>query len=160
MEILHTDMAGVETGLQLNVRTGFCWFNLEVNGSRMLRAWIMSLETELEYTFLHKQSETDSMSLDLVPGSPLNGQHVQDRLYFARTHVRWTIRDWTSVLFTDESRFCLDFTDKRQLVWRMSKEQFHYLNMAEHDHYGKGSVMVWTGISVNGKTDLMLKTER
>ena len=38
---------------------------------------------------------------------PLTRQHVQDRLDFASTHVRWTIRDWTPVLFTDESRFCL-----------------------------------------------------
>ena len=85
---------------------------------------------------------------------PLTRKHVQDRLDFARTHVRWTIRDWTPVLFNDESRFCLDFTDKRQLVWRMSKERFHYLNVAEHDRYGKGIAMVWAGISVNGKTDL------
>ena len=28
------------------------------------------------------------------------------------------------------------------------------LNVAEHDRYGKGSVMVWKGINVNGKTDL------
>ena len=80
---------------------------------------------------------------------PLTRQHVQDQLDF----VRWTIRDWTPVLFTDESRFCLDFTDKRQLVWRMSKERFHYLNVAEHYRYAKGSVMVWAGIRVNGKTD-------
>ena len=85
---------------------------------------------------------------------PLTRQHVQDRLDFARTHVRWTVHDWTPVLFTDESRFCLDFTDKCQLVWRMSKEQFHYLNVAEHDRYGKGSVMVWAGISAKGNTDL------
>ena len=58
------------------------------------------------------------------------------------------------MLFTDESRFCLDFTDRRQLVWRMPKERFDDLNVAEHDHYGKGSVMVWAGISVNRKTDL------
>ena len=88
------------------------------------------------------------------PAEPLTRQYVQDRLDFARTHVRWTIRHWTPVLFTDESRFCLDFTDKRQFVWKMSKERFHYLNVAEHDRYGKGSVMVWAGISVNGKTDL------
>ena len=36
----------------------------------------------------------------------------------------------------------------------MSKERFHFLNVAEHDRYGKGSVMVWAGISINGKTDL------
>ena len=85
---------------------------------------------------------------------PLTRQHVQDRLDLARIHVSWTIRDWTPVLFTDESRFCLDFTDRRQLVWRMPKERFDDLNVAEHDHYGKGSVMVWAGISVNRKTDL------
>ena len=85
---------------------------------------------------------------------PLKRQHVQDRLDFARTHVRWTNRDWTPVLFTDESRFCPDSTDRRQLVWRMPKERFDELNVAEHDRYDTGSVMVWEGISVNGKTDV------
>ena len=49
---------------------------------------------------------------------PLTRQHVQDWLDFARIHVRWTIRDWTPVLFTDESRFYLDFTDRRQNAQR------------------------------------------
>ena len=79
---------------------------------------------------------------------------MQDRLDFARTHVRWTIRDWAPVLFTDKSRFYLDFTDRRQLVWRMPKERFDEIYVAEHDRYGKGSVVVWAGIIVNGKTDL------
>ena len=35
----------------------------------------------------------------------------------------------------------------------MSKERFHYLNVAEHDHYGKGSVMIWAGIRVSGESD-------
>ena len=65
------------------------------------------------------------------------------------------------MLFTDESRFCLDFTDRRQLVWRMPKERFDDLNVAEHDRYGKGSVMVWAGISVTEKlTCTLLKTEQ
>ena len=58
------------------------------------------------------------------------------------------------MLFTDESRLCLDLTDRRQLVWRMPKERFDELNVAEHDRYGKGLVMVWAGIGANGKTDL------
>ena len=74
---------------------------------------------------------------------PLMRQHMQDRLDFTRTHVRWTIRVWTPVLFTNESRFCLNFTDRRQLVWRMPKERLDELNVAEHDRYGKGLVMVW-----------------
>ena len=85
---------------------------------------------------------------------PLTRQQVQDLLDFARNDVRWTIGDWKLVLFTDESRFCLDFTDRRQLVWRIHIDRFDELNAAEHDRYGKSSVMVWQGINVNGKTDL------
>ena len=58
------------------------------------------------------------------------------------------------MLFTDESRFCLNFTDRRQLLLRMPKERFDGLDAVEHDRHGKGSVMVWKGINVNGKTDL------
>ena len=36
----------------------------------------------------------------------------------------------------------------------MPKERFDDFNVAEHDRYGKGSVMVWAAISVNGNTDL------
>ena len=66
---------------------------------------------------------------------------MQDKLDFAITHVRWTISDWTAVLFTDESRFCLNFTDRRQLVYIMPKQRFYKLNEAAHDGYGKGSVL-------------------
>ena len=65
-----------------------------------------------------------------------------------------------TVIFTDESRFCLDFTDRRLLVWRVPKERFDELDAVEHDRHGKGSVMVWKGINVNGKTDLFaIETE-
>ena len=42
----------------------------------------------------------------------------------------------------------------------MPKERFDELNVAEHERYGKGSVMVWKGIKVNGKklTCTLLKT--
>ena len=46
------------------------------------------------------------------------------RLAWARDHVTWTQNDWAPVLFTDESRFCVDFTDRRARVWRMSNERF------------------------------------
>ena len=67
---------------------------------------------------------------------PLTRQHMQDWLDFARIHVRWTIPDWTTVLFTHKSRFRPDFTDRRQLLWRMSKERFDELDAVEHDHHG------------------------
>ena len=43
---------------------------------------------------------------------PLTRYHMQMRLAWARDHVTWTQNDWAPVLFTVESRFCVDFTDK------------------------------------------------
>ena len=59
-------------------------------------------------------------------------QHVQDWLDFAKTHIRWIIRDWMPLLFTDKSKICLGFTDRRQLVWKIPKERFDEFNVAEH----------------------------
>ena len=87
---------------------------------------------------------------------------MQDWLDFARNHVRWTIRDWTQVLFTDESRFCLDFTDRRQLVWRMPKERFDELNAAEHDRTARAQSWFGKALHVTSMEKLtctLLKTE-
>ena len=75
-------------------------------------------------------------------------------LAWARDHVTWTQNNWAPVLFTHESRFCVDFTDRRSRVWRIPNERFAPVCMAEHDRFGGGSVMVWVGISAQGKTDL------
>ena len=48
----------------------------------------------------------------------------------------------------------MDFTDRRARVWRMLNEHFVEVCIAAHDRYGGGSVMVWVGISAQGKTDL------
>ena len=76
------------------------------------------------------------------------------RLAWAWDHVTWTQNDWAPVLFTDESRFCVDFTDRHAKVWRMPNECFTPVCVAEHDRFGGGSVMFWAGISAMGKTDL------
>ena len=56
--------------------------------------------------------------------------------------------------FKTDFRFCVDFTDRRARVWRMPNERFAPVCVAEHDRFGGGSVMVWAGISAQGKTDL------
>ena len=84
---------------------------------------------------------------------PLTQQHRQARLTWAQQHATCTIADWTPVLFTDESRFCLDMTDRRQRVWRRRNQRFLNAHIAQLDRYGGGSLMVWAGISVQGKTD-------
>ena len=85
---------------------------------------------------------------------PFTPYHIQERLDWARQHVGWTLNDWTPVLFKDESKLCIDFKDRRARVWRARNARFAPVYVAEHDRYGKGSVMVCAGISMQGKTDL------
>nr|CAH7765733.1 unnamed protein product [Callosobruchus chinensis] len=39
-------------------------------------------------------------------------------------HLAWTVDDWSRVLFSDESRFCLTDSDKRVKVWRRQGERY------------------------------------
>ena len=88
-------------------------------------------------------------------GIPLTRRHRQDRVNWATAHQRWVRRQWNEVLFTDESRFNIQFADGRVRVWRLPGERFHQANVIERDRFGGGSVMVWGGISNRAKTDLV-----
>lgn len=56
--------------------------------------------------------------------------------------------------FTDKSRFTLSTCDSRERVWRRQGERYAACNVVQHDRFGGGSVMVWGGISMQGRTDL------
>ena len=87
-------------------------------------------------------------------GPVLSVGHRRARLTFAREHQYWQIRHWRPVLFTDESRFTLNTCDRRDRVWRRSGQRSANCNILEHDRFGGPSVMVWGGISLEGRTDL------
>ena len=92
----------------------------------------------------------------LVKRALLTARHREARLNWARQHVRWTRRQWSSVLFTDEVRICLRHTDGRRRVWRRRGEAHAEVCVQPVVFYGGGSVMAWAGISTNGKTDLII----
>ena len=54
-------------------------------------------------------------------------------------------------MFTDESRFCIDSSDRRQRVYRRRGERF----VVEIDRWGGQSVMVWAGFTHHHKTQLI-----
>lgn len=86
----------------------------------------------------------------------LNARHRQARLAYARTHVTWTDRQWQSVMFSDESRFCLFNSDRRIRVWRRRGQRYDRNCVQPVRAFNGGSVMVWGGISWNGRTDLVV----
>jgi hypothetical protein len=99
-------------------------------------------------------------------------------MVWAPNHVNRTVADWTSVLFTDKSRFCLDHTDGCVRMSCMPRERLHVPWCWHHpawplwrrvtddlgckqygwtnqcDRYGEGSLMIWGRSSMAGRINL------
>ena len=133
------------------------WNRFQTTGN-VLRGHTFNDSSQEPIYWVHKLLETGCMMLGWGHGDqairiPLTQRHIQDLLQWAQIHVTWTVNDWTPVLFTDESRFCVDFTDRRARVCTLSSSM--RCKRDENTTVLVGvSIMVWAGISARGKTDL------
>jgi len=87
---------------------------------------------------------------------PLTPEHKGLRLKFALAHQNIRLPRLRSVLFTDESKLCVDFNDGRKRVWKQNKKRFRDCCVKGHDRFGGPSVLVCYGISYDGRTDLYI----
>ena len=92
---------------------------------------------------------------DLRPRRPYMGPNLmprrrQRRMQWLHAHApNWfRLADWRRVMFSDESRFSLQRSDRGQRVYRCLGERYSDACVREGDRFGGGgSVMVWGGIS-------------
>ena len=73
----------------------------------------------------------------------LNDKHRRKRLDFAKRYQSWTSEDWKKVIFSDESRFQLFYSNGRTYVRRRKGEEFNENCVVSTVKHGGGSVMVW-----------------
>lgn len=94
----------------------------------------------------------------MVParGPRLTRAHRVARLQFAREHADWGLAEWSNVVFSDESRYCLYSLDRRMPVYRRPGERYSQCNFRHTESFGGGSTMVWGGISYHGRTELVV----
>ena len=79
---------------------------------------------------------------------------MRERLAWCRHCRRWKRNQWGNILWSDESRFNVDFYDWHKRVWRRVGERYVPVTIAEHERYCGCSVLVWAAVSYNHKTDL------
>lgn len=107
------------------------------------------------WTVRRRLKEAGLQSYRPAHGPQLLPRHRVARLRFARDHLLWTVQQWDTVLFTDESRFCLHSPDGRERVYRRRGERFAPCTFTPRLSYGGGSVMVWAGITSEARTELV-----
>ena len=66
----------------------------------------------------------------------LSVRHKKKRREWVSSKMNWTFKDWSKVIWSDESRFALRHNDGGVRVIRKKGERYH-------SKFGKGSVMVW-----------------
>ena len=82
--------------------------------------------------------------------------YCRGHLSWCQQQMHWNLNLWRNLTFTNESRFCLWQLDRQVKVW--SGHSIHYANccIERVTSFGGGSVMVWGGISLTGKTGLVI----
>ncbi len=73
----------------------------------------------------------------------------QRRLTWAKEKKNWTVAQWSKVLFSDESKFCISFGNHGPRVWRKGGEA-HTPSFLKSSVKFPQSVMIWGAMSSAG----------
>ncbi len=88
----------------------------------------------------------------------LNHRQRQRHLTLAKEKKNWTVAQWSKVLFSDESKFCISFGNQGPRVWRKGGEAHSPSCMKSSVKFPQ-SVMIWGEMSSAGVGPLcFLKT--
>lgn len=124
--------------------------------ARYIRAQLFQNHPVSNQTIWNRLRQANLRSRNRARVPMLTDAHRRARLEYARTHINWTQRQWRQVLFTDESRFCLFTNDRRIRVWRRRNERIDRACVAAVRAFHGGSIMVWAGITMTQRTDLVI----
>lgn len=87
---------------------------------------------------------------------PLPRAHKLAHLQWATEHHKLTLNEWGTLLFSDKSQFFANFIDRRRRVWCRPGERNLPQKVVLHDSFSRSSVMIWRGISIGGRTKLII----
>ncbi|CAG8607287.1 6251_t:CDS:2, partial [Dentiscutata heterogama] len=67
-----------------------------------------------------------------------------------REYINWTPDNWKKVIFSDESKFVLFWSNFRKFCWRKKGDKLERAYVNQTKKFGGGSIMVWSCITSHG----------
>ena len=101
-------------------------------------------------TTMHRRMQDMGFSCRIPCVKPLlNKRQHQKRLAWAKDKKDWTAAEWSKVIFSDESKFCISFGNQGPRVWRKRGEAQNPRCLKSSVKFPQ-SVMVWGAMSSAG----------
>ncbi len=98
---------------------------------------------------VHQESPRSDVFRKRATKPLLNQRQRQKHLTWAVEKKNWTVAQWSKVLFSDESKFCISFGDQGPRVWRKSGEAQIPCCLKSSVKFPQ-SVMIWAAMSSAG----------
>ncbi len=111
--------------------------------------WESSTRSELKLESVHQESPRSDVFRKRATKPLLNQRQRQNRLTWAVEKNNWTVAQWSKVLFSDESTFCISFGNQGPRVWRKSGEAQNPCCLKSSVKFPQ-SVMIWAAMSSAG----------
>ncbi len=103
----------------------------------------------LKMESVHQESPRSDIFRKRATKPLLNQRQRQKRLTWAVEKNNWTVAQWSKVLFSDESKFCISFGNQGPRVWRKSGEAQNPCCLKSSVKFPQ-SVMIWAAMSFAG----------
>ncbi len=103
----------------------------------------------LKLESVHQESPRSDVFRKRATKPLLNQRQRQKHLTWAVEKNNWTVAQWSKVLFSDESKFCISFGNQGPRVWRKSGEAQNPCCLKSSVKFPQ-SVMIWAAMSSAG----------
>ncbi len=111
--------------------------------------WESFTRSEVKLESVHQESPGSDVFRKRATKPLLNQRQRQKHLTWAVEKKNWTVAQWSKVLFSDESKFCISFGNQGPRVWRKSGEAQNPCCLKSSVKFPQ-SVMIWAAMSSAG----------
>ncbi len=111
--------------------------------------WESFTRSEKKLESVHQESPRSEIFRKRATKPLLKQKHRQKHLTWAKEKNNWTVAQWSKVLFSDKSKFCISFVNQGPRIWRKSGEEQNPCCLKSSLKFPK-SVMIWAAMSSVG----------